>query len=287
MSISNEKLLLISALAYYKELSDRETSKRGAKKITIKDVVDSIMKNDATTCFNNAFGYSDADLGMDKILSLIQSDEELLNLEIVYPEQKEDTSTSSVCLMNPDTKDVYVVFVGNYIDSPYTCVDNEGKITNIDTWVNNCQGAILRDTDEQKRDLDFYIEAIEAVRKEIGDDECDLNITVCGHSTGGNHAQYVTIVYGGNEKYSDINDIDQCVSFDGQGFPDAFLEYYRPLIKSRAGKITSYCPTVSIVGALFKTIEGINQKYIDIGRPDAIFIGLHMPSEFLDRLSES
>ena len=165
MSISNEKLLLISALAYYRELSDRnvlDIADIGNKKrnITIEDSINYIIKENATTCFNNAFGYSDADLGMDKILSLIQSDEELLNLELVYPEQKEDTSTSSVCLMNPDTKDVYVVFVGNYIDSPYNCVDNEGKITNIDTWVNNCQGAILRDTDEQKRDLDFYIEAI-------------------------------------------------------------------------------------------------------------------------------
>lgn len=284
MSISNEKLLLISALAYYEELSDRHVYDDNIDDdiIKVNDVLDRIIKDDKTTCFDGAFGYSDSELGMDKIIALIRSDEELLDLEIIYPEKENDATTSSVCLVNPATQDVYVVYVGNYAEGSYTYMDDEGKITDIDSWVNNGQGATLADTDEQKRDLDLYIASINAVREYLGDYEKDLNITVCGHSTGGNHAQYVTITYPESDEYTDINDIDRCVSFDGQGFSEAFLEKYSSQISNRADKITSYCPTVSIVGALLNTIPGINQKYIDIGRPDALGIGLHMPAELIN-----
>ena len=42
-----------------------------------------IINEGATTCFDGVLGYSDSELGMDKIVSLIQSDEELLDLEIL------------------------------------------------------------------------------------------------------------------------------------------------------------------------------------------------------------
>ena len=65
-----------------------------------------------------------------------------------------------------------------------------------------------------------------AVSSEIMDDaaiyiknlpkEYGNNITVTGHSKGGNKAQYVTIV---------TDRIGRCVSFDGQGFSKEFLEF--------------------------------------------------------------
>ena len=53
---------------------------------------------------------------MDKIIALIRSDEELLDLEILYPEKSNDVTTSSVCLIDKKTNDVYVVYVGNYAE---------------------------------------------------------------------------------------------------------------------------------------------------------------------------
>ena len=88
------------------------------------------------------------------------------------------------------------------------------------------------------------------------------------------------------DNYQAINDIDKCVSFDGQGFSTAFLEKYCDDIAKRSDKITSYCPTVSFVGALLNDIPGINQIYIDIGEPDAMLIGYHMPAELVDAEGE-
>jgi ribosomal 50S subunit-associated protein YjgA (DUF615 family) len=50
----------------------------------------------------------------------------------------------------------------------------------------------------------------------------DINIEICGHSKGGNKAQYTTI----NSKYNYL--IDYCFNFDGQGMsPEAIEEFKR------------------------------------------------------------
>lgn len=79
------------------------------------------------------------------------------------------------------------------------------------------------------------------------------NITVTGHSKGGNKAQYVTIV---------TDRIGECVSFDGQGFSQEFLEYYKQEIKDKSSKITSICGKFDYVNALLFPIAG-EIKYID------------------------
>mgnify|MGYP000887548633 CR=1 FL=1 len=38
----------------------------------------------------------------------------------------------------------------------------------------------------KKRELKFYEDAINAARKELNNIDGDIDITVCGHSTGGN-----------------------------------------------------------------------------------------------------
>ena len=131
---------------------------------------------------------------MDKIISFIENDSELMNLQLRYPDKK-DTTTSSVCFINKDTSEVYVVFCGNYIDSPYIVRDDDGKQINISEWTENVKGSCVSDTESQKRELKFYEDAINAARKELNNIDGDIDITVCGHSTGGNQAQYVTIAY--------------------------------------------------------------------------------------------
>ena len=120
------------------------------------------------------------------------------------------------------------------------------------TWVENALGAAQKDNLEQLNGLDFYHDAIQAARAYLGDYESNLNITVSGHSTAGNIAQYVTITYPKYEGFNEINDIDRCVSVDGQGFSLEFLDYpeYKELIYGRADKITSIVPHISFVGSL-------------------------------------
>ena len=55
--------------------------------------------------------------------------------------------------------------------------------------------AVECDTVEQKLAVEFYNNAISAARNVLNNADGDIDITVCGHSTGGNQAQYVTIAY--------------------------------------------------------------------------------------------
>ena len=112
MSLSNEQLLYLSALAYY-NVDTVEVSNK-----SIINIINGVRKGKKTTCFDGIAGYSDKELGMDKIISFVENDSELMKLQMVYP-NSDDETTSSVCFVNTETSEVYVVYCGNYIDSPY------------------------------------------------------------------------------------------------------------------------------------------------------------------------
>ena len=298
--MTNEQLLMLDSLAYFAKFSNGYKASDGEPIMfkTVGEFVNAALANpdDYHTCFNGVLGkYSDADLGMYDILGFVRDNSELMNLKIVYPKTANDVTTSSVCLVNPGTNDVYVIFGGNYTQGDYQYEGND-----LNTWVENAMGATEADTDEQRRALDFYENSIVAARTALNlINSEDLNITVSGHSAAGNHSQYVTIAYekyitekymkyiSGNgpacEPYNANNDIDYCLSVDGQGFSSNFLLDYQNEIAERAAKITSICPSVSIVGSLMNAIPGINEIIIDIGFiPDAALIGYHMPMELLE-----
>ena len=163
-------------------------------KKNVKDIVKIIEEKKYTTCFDGVAGYTDKELGMDKIISFIENDSELMKLQMVYPSGSDNT-TSSVCFVNTETSEVYVVYCGNYIDSPYEYKDEDGNINSNSTWISNMKGAVECDTVEQKLAVEFYNNAISAARNVLNNEDGDIDITVCGHATGGNQAQYVTIAY--------------------------------------------------------------------------------------------
>ena len=135
MSLSNEQLLYLSALAYYNVDNISTNSK-------IENIIDDIiMSDDLNTCFNGTAGYTDKELGMDKIISFIENDSELMKLQMVYPSGSDNT-TSSVCFVNTETSEVYVVYCGNYIDSPYEYKDENGNINSNSTWISNMKGQL-------------------------------------------------------------------------------------------------------------------------------------------------
>lgn len=57
------------------------------------------------------------------------------------------------------------------------------------------------------------------------------SVTVSGHSKGGNKAKLLTLL---------CDDIDRCISFDGQGFSDEFISEFDDEIARNRGKITNY-----------------------------------------------
>ncbi len=109
-----------------------------------------------------------------------------------------------------------------------------------DEWKDNVEGLTVSDTECQKAALDF----IENLPYE--------NITVVGHSKGGNKAQYVTIL---------SDKVDCCVSMDGQGFSQEFLDKYWAEIEQNASKIKNYSVSNDYVNILMFYMPGAEQKY--------------------------
>ena len=143
MSLSNNQLLLLDALVYYAELSDNKDNKYK----TIGDFIDDSPQEKYKTVFDEPLGYSDKELGMNKIINLVSKDTDLTRLKVVYPSAITDETTSSVCLVDPVSFDVYVIYVGNYADDYNYYSDNNAdgdyNDTNESTFINAWIGYLL------------------------------------------------------------------------------------------------------------------------------------------------
>ena len=281
--LNYEELILLDALAYYGSFSDILDDWEDDEFPTVSKAIEIIEKG-KTTCFNGVLELSDKELGMNKILDWIKSDSVLSRLVVVYPGKDYDmTTTASVCLVDPQTNEVYVIFGGNYAQGEY---EYNGK--EMCTWADNFIGAFVEKTEEQERALDFYKEAISAAKDYLRNNNVDtsnLEITVSGHSTAGNMAQYVTVMYDGTDS------ISRCVSVDGQGFSQEFIDMHSSEIAANASKITSILPSTSIVGSLMNRLPGIQQMYIDVDCVSSSIMQInsmkelirtHMPAEFFN-----
>ena len=116
-----------------------------------------------------------------------------------------DDSVPAICFNDPDDPEhAVVVFRGT-----------SGK----DEWIDNAIGLGVSDTERQKAALD-YIENLPYD-----------SITVAGHSKGGNKAQYVTVL---------SDKVDRCISMDGQGFSQEFIDKYYAEIQKKGHCIKNY-----------------------------------------------
>jgi hypothetical protein len=127
-------------------------------------------------------------------------------------------------------------------------------------WHDNGQGGYLSETDMQMAALE-YIESLDY-----------NNITVTGHSKGGNKTQYVAIM---------SDKVERAVSVDGQGFSKEFLEKYKDHIEANAHKITSISAEDDFVNSLLNPIAA-HIKYIDTDEQEN-FAYNHKPNIMLDK----
>ena len=105
-------------------------------------------------------------------------------------------------------------------------------------WVDNFEGGYEEDSSMQKLAADF-------VRN-----ECAIysDITVTGHSKGGNMSQYVTVMC--------AQQVSRCVSFDGQGFNKTFIDKNKSRIDIASPKIKSISAYNDYVNILLTCIAG-------------------------------
>lgn len=110
-------------------------------------------------------------------------------------------------------------------------------------WEDNVKGVEVADTPSQIKAKNF-IDGI----------NCS-NVTVVGHSKGGNKAMYCTIV---------CDNVKRCVSMDGQGFSDEFIEKYEYNIIAKAEMITNISYFSDFVHGIMIQIPGSIQEYTGV-----------------------
>ncbi len=108
----------------------------------------------------------------------------------------------SCAFMNPKTGDIYVVYRGT----------GDGK------WVDNGDAFTKYSSLMQERASQFFDDVIEAHYNTSGKKG---KVIVSGHSKGGNLAQFVMM----DSQYGDL--VDNCYSFNGQGFSENAIETFK------------------------------------------------------------
>lgn len=215
--LSEKELLLLDNFMYI------DGSTEVGKGKTLERVVDDILKK----------GISKKELSGD---IKVEQAEDILN------EIKKDPK---LCRMTiEESIDTKGVRASCFVDEEnQATVAFRGTGGSYEAWKDNVLGAYQVDTECQKMAAEFI------------QNNCANynNITVTGHSKGGNMAQYCTVVCG--------NQIESCYSYDGQGFNDEFLDKYADEIAQNQRKITSICCNNDYVNILLKPIAG-QTKYL-------------------------
>ncbi len=197
----------------------------------------------------------------DAMINTIREDPELMNLTVADchtdPVVDGKGGGKSVLFLNEQSKEAVVVFQG----------------TDTLEWKDNFDGGGITDgadgvsTKLQENALDWY--------KEQYQDKglSDYDVTVTGHSKGGNKAKYITLL---------DDTVDHCVSFDGQGFSDEFINEYSDRIALNQSKIHNHNVDSDYVNLLLNDVGESTFYYpYDIG--DGKFIENHYPDTFFKR----
>ena len=215
------------------------------------DTVETIINN-MQTDINNGKTIGGCMMSNDEwqtIIDTVNNEPSLLKYTVQEYNNDPDTGMRAACFVDDvnNPKDVNVVFRG-------TSGDYE--------WHDNGEGGYLTDTAQQERAAQY----VNSLPDKYGD-----AMTVTGHSKGGNKAQYVTIV---------TNRIAKCVSYDGQGFSQEFLDKYQDEIRKKANSIVSISASDDFVNCLLYPIAG-SRIYIQT-ESQKEFMHYHKPNILLD-----
>lgn len=177
------------------------------------------------------------------MLRAIAEDESLMRLEIGASYYDEDGATLATCYSDPNSNEAYVTFRGT---------------TGAREWHDNVLGLYQSDTACQQEALAF----IESLPFD--------NITVTGHSKGGNKAMYVTLL---------SDKVKRCLSMDGQGFSKEFYDKYWAEVQKKGHLIKNYSLDDDYVHILLSPVpnstqiycEGYNEGGLDNHSPSSYF----------------
>lgn len=229
--LSEKELLLLTNYAYFKCSTYDGTIGENIQKLKDEKGEYDISKVTAQGACGDIISEEDA---ID-ILKRIEEDERLSSLSAVR--KMDNEGMRGILYEDQNGKKATLVFRGT--GGTYKA------------WEDNVLGEYQTDTRIQKLAADF-------VKYECAEYD---DITVTGHSKGGNLSQYVTVVCGGQ--------IDRCVSFDGQGFSEKFRSEHDEEIEIAKDKIKSISGYNDFVNILLTPIASEilfvnNQKGIGV-----------------------
>ena len=245
-----DELLLLEHLTYLPDKfpfisvlnADDKTVREYLMQIDVGRIVDDVVYN---SCMN----------GFDwkNIIMALEKKENILDAYIVQPHLDSAFGGGggiSAVFLNEKDKEAVVAFRGT--------ASNE--------WVDDFEGANQVDSLQQINALEWYKSVYEKLHLE------DYSVTVIGHSKGGNKAKYVTI----------LNDTPiRCVSFDGQGFSDEFIEHYKKRIMKRQEIIENHNIDFDYVNILMNDV-GKRTYYVGYDYGKFGFAESHAPNTFFD-----
>ena len=224
--LTQEQLLLLDNLMYVSDIAN-------GKYNTIGEFIKTYKSGKIVLSDSNLSGGFESDensiQNMKNVLDAISNDPELRNLRII---DSIDGDVRATCFAQTDST------TGN-VKGHVVAFRGTGGIYN--AWKDNFEGLYEADTDAQLTAKKFI--------EKLGYND----ITVTGHSKGGNLAMYTTVVCG--------NQIEKCVSFDGQGFGEDFRDKYYYEISQAKDKMTSISAENDFVNILLAPIAG-TIKYV-------------------------
>ena len=242
MQLTDEQIMLLEQLTYLEDKVAREAD----VVLGPYDSVESLLRQFDEDALAELEGSNEQFEGRISgkqwaaIIRQIQNDPELYSLDIAG----KDDSVQAICFTDPNDSDsALVAFKGS---------------TGQKEWQDNGSGLGLSDTQKQKEALE-YIENLSYD-----------SITVTGHSKGGNKAQYVTVL---------SDKVDRCISMDGQGFSQEFLDKYYAEIEKKGGCIKNYFLDGDFVSILLFPVPGSDQICIE-GDDSIVLEKNHVPSSF-------
>lgn len=209
-----------------------------------------LLVNDLRNNLKNAgkiTGSSDSEK-LSKILDEVAKDSALMKLEIGenHPDNGSSADAwSAVCFVDPDTKEATIAF--------------RGTGGTYEAWFDNLEGAGDAELSPMQRSVRDWVQSLPY-----------RNISVTGHSKGGNLAQIAAVFC------PDL--VSRCVSYDGQGFSEEFLKKFKDEIAVARDKIKSISAYNDYVNILMFPIAG---EETFVNNNESMFPGGHFPENLL------
>lgn len=254
--LSNEQLILLNNLIYLNDVASLENIG-----LTLEQIIEKKIYSNGDLKVNIDTEGNDTEACQTKeewiqIIKAILNDPTLRNLKLTNSyehdnkkrDAKDDTGSRFICLDDGEGNQTVVI---------------RGSNCNVH-WDDNFAGLIESDTDLQQEAYN-WVNSLPYT-----------NLTITGHSKGGNLATYCAT----SDKVSRV------LSYDGQGFSDEYLKKYGPLIAANKDKITLIAASEDYVHPLLYPFYGeiieIDSNSLTLGQT----LGLNIISIFSIFLSQ-